>query len=149
MNKPQRKILINFIFVILITILAIIGMINFKDWISHTESMRAMDNLSDLVFQYREKQGLVPSDSYMESIKTTLPGLVRLGEINYRARWIDFESTKDEILAYVEKDYHSFIIKDGYIVLFLSGSVEYKPREEFEALLAKQQTPIEIEMTNK
>jgi len=149
MNKRQQKTLINFISVILVTTLVIVGMINVKDWISHTESMRTMNHLSGIIFEYREKRGLVPSESYIASVEMGLPGFVRLGELHYRAQWIDIESTEDEILAYVEKDYHSFIIRDGYIVLFLSGNVEYKGKEEFRTLLAKQQTPLEIEMTGK
>jgi len=91
----------------------------------------------------------VPPESYVDSIRGKLEGNVRLGNLHYRALWIDFEATEDEILAYVEKDYHSFILGHGFVVLRLDGHVEWMEKKQFDALMAKQQSLMEIEMLRK
>ena len=143
MNRRQKVILTNFIIVIVGTAIAIVAMINFKNWVNHSEAMRAMKHLSKIVLQYRQEHGLVPSESYVDSIKGRLEGYARLGDLQYRARWIDFESTPDEILAYTEKKYRSLLVGKGYIVLRLDGRVQWMGKQEFETLLAKQQTTME------
>ena len=142
MNKRQRTILIDITIVIVVTAVAAIAMINFKDWINRSEAMLAMEHLGRIVLQHRKDYGSVPSQSYVDSIIEDLPGYVRLGKPNYRARWIDYESTPDEILAYTEKNYHSIIGK-GFVVLRLDGRVEWMSTQEFEALLAAQKSPME------
>ena len=149
MNRRQKNILRNFIFVIIITIIAILAMINFKDMINRSEAMRAMRNLGQIVLRYREEHGSVPPESYVHRIKGNLEGYVRLGDLKYRARWIDFDSSPDEILAYSEKKYHSSLLLNGFIVLRLNGKVEWINSKSFEALLAQQQSQMEIEMTRK
>jgi hypothetical protein len=106
-----------------------------------------MDQLGQVILKYRKEQGAVPSQSYVYSIIEELQGSVRLGKPKYRALWIDFESTPDEILAYTEKNYVSLLGK-GFIVLRLDGRVEWMKKQEFERLLAQQQSPDEIEMTD-
>jgi len=123
-------------------------MINFKDWINRSEAMRAMEHLARIVRQYRKDRGVVPPESYIDSIKESLEGHVRLGKLNYRAQWLDLESTPDEILAYAEKNYHSLIGK-GFVVLRLDGRVEWMHKKVFENLLAQQQSPVEIQMMQK
>ena len=81
--------------------------------------MRAMEQLSREVFKYREDQGILPPESYIASIKKNLEGWVRLGNLQYRARWIGPEATDDEVLAYTEKQYRSSLLSDGYVVLRL------------------------------
>ncbi len=147
MNKRQRHIIINFITVIAITFLAIIVLINFKDWVNYSEAMRAMEDLSDRINTYRQRSGGVPPESYVERIKEKLKGAPRFGNLKYRARWIDIDSTDDEILAYSERDYHSFFVRSGYIVLRLGGTIEYMEKAEFRKLLDTQQSQLEKEMT--
>lgn len=139
----------NIITVLTITSIAVVAMINFRDWVNHSEAMRAMEHLGQKVLKYREEHGSVPPKSYVDGIKNKLRGHVRLGDLQYRALWIDFESTQDEILAYVEKKYHSFVLSDGSIVLRLDGRVEWMEKQQFKALLAQQQSPMEIEMLRK
>ena len=79
----------------------------------------------------------------------TLQGSARLGKLNYRARWIDFESTGDEVLAYTEQNYRSPFLTSGYLVLRLDGRVHWMRKKDFRALLAQQQSKIEIQMTPK
>ena len=143
MNRQQKRIVANFITVILLTIAAVVAMVHLKDWVNRSEAMRAMTQLGQEVCKYRKANGAVPPESYIDSIKKTLQGHARFGGFNYRARWIDFESSNDEILAYIEQDYHTFIFKKTVLVLRLNGVVEWMDRQEFETLLAKQQTPLE------
>ena len=124
-------------------------MINFKDWVNRSEAMRAMKHLGQIVLQYRKDYGSVPPESYVNSIKENLEGHVRLGNLQYRARWIKFESSPDEILAYTEKKYRSLIIGKGFVVLRLDGRVEWMDKQDFETLLSQQQSPMESEMMQK
>jgi type II secretory pathway pseudopilin PulG len=145
MNRRQKSILINFITVIVITAAAVVAMVNFKDWVNRSEAMRAMEQLGQVVLWYRKDRGSVPPESYVNGIKENLQGYVRLGTLQYRAQWLDFDSSPDEILAYTEKKYRSVIGK-GFIVLRLDGRVEWMEREPFKTLLAQQQSPEEIEI---
>jgi len=151
MNKRQRAILVDFITVIVITAIAVVAMINFKDWVNRSEAMRAMEHLRQRIKQYRQGHGSVPSGSWVDGQVESLPGSARLGSLRYRARWITFESSPDEILAYAEANYNSLLIGKGYIVLRLGavlsdkGRVEWMGKQEFEALLAQQQSPEETE----
>ena len=149
MNKHQRVILIKFATVIVVTAIAVVAMINVKDWINRSEAMRAMEHLGQRVLEYRKAYGSVPPESYVTNIKETLEGHVRLGNLQYRARWIDFESTPEEILAYAEQKYPSSLLNDGFVVLRLSGRVEWLGKQEFEKVLARQQSQKEIEMFQK
>ena len=146
MNKRQKAILVKFITVIVITAVAVVAMINFKDWVNRSEAMRAMEQLGQIVLQYRKNHGSVPPKSYIDGIKEDLEGHVRLADRRYRARWLDLESTPDELLAYTEKKYHSLLAGKGYVVLRLNGRVEWMGKREFEALLAQHQSPMEIQM---
>ena len=149
MNKKQKAIIINFATVIIATIIAVAAMINVKDWVNRSEAMRAMEHLSQIVLQYQKENTYVPPESYVDKIKEELEGSARLGNLNYRARWIDLDSSPDEILAYAQKNYTSFIGGNGYIVLRLDGRVEWMDKETFETLLARQQKPLEIETLQK
>ena len=148
MNKRQKTILMDFAIVIVVTAVAVLAMINFKDWVNRSEAMRAMKQLGRIVLQYRKDRGSVPPESYVDRIKENLEGHVRLGNLRYRAQWIDLESSSDEILAYTEKNYRS-LIGNGFVVLRLDGSVEWMEKKEFQNLLAQQQNPTEIEMLQK
>ncbi len=149
MNKRQKTILIDFTAVIVATAIAVVAMINFKDWINRSEATRAMQQLGKIVLQYRKDHGSAPPESYVDRIRENLEGHVRLGSLQYRARWIDFESTPDEILAYTEKNYHSLLFGKGFIVLRLNGTIEWMEKQQFETLLAQQQSQIEKELTQK
>ena len=149
MNRRQRAILIDFTIVITITAVAVAAMINFKDWVNHSEAMRAMEQLGQEVLRYREEHGSVPPESYIDGIKEKLEGYVRLGELRYRALWIGFEATPDEILCYAERNYHSILLSDGVIVLRLDGRVEWMGKKDFDAILARQQSPGEVQMLRK
>jgi hypothetical protein len=149
MQRRQKAILINFTIVITITIISVVVMVNVKDIINRSESLRAMNQLSKIVLEYKDKYGLVPPESHIEKIKINLEGAVRLGNLRYRSRWLDTNSGPDVILAYVEKKYSSPFVADGYILIRLNGKVERMSKKEFSSLLAKQQKPIEAEEMGK
>ena len=146
MNRRQKAILTNIITVIIITVLAVVAMINFKDWVNRSETVRAMEYLGKITMQYRKEHGSVPPQSYVDRVEEDLPGGVRLGSLQYRGLWISFESPGDEILAYAEKKYPSSFLHNGFVVLRLDGRVEWMGEEEFKKLLAKQQSPMERQM---
>jgi len=140
--------LFEFITVMVFTAVAVVAMINFKDWVNRSEAMRAMEQLGQRVLQYRKERGSVPHKSYVDNIKEDLEGWIRLGDLQYRGRWVNPESTPDEILAYTEKKHSTSLLSSGFIVLRLDGRVEWMGRQEFETLLAGQQSPMEIELGN-
>lgn len=146
MYKRQKAILIKFIVVIHITVIAIVAMVNFKDWINRSEALLAMEHLGKIITEYRDEYGSAPSQSFIDRIEEKLPGFIRLGNLQYRARWLDFEPADDEILAYTEKKYNSLLFKGGYIVLRLNGETEWMDKEQFESLLESQQTTMEKQM---
>jgi len=149
MYKHQKAVIRNFIFVTSLTIIIILSMLCFKDVTNRSESIRAMNHLSKVVLDYRQQSGSVPAESYIDNVRKSLEGYVRLGKIYYRARWVTFESSNDEILAYVIKEYTPFFLDDGAIVLRLDGRVEWLAKAEFESILADQQSAMELEVLGK
>ena len=150
MNRQQKVTLIKFITVILATAIAVAAMLNIKDWVNRSEAMRAMKHLGQKILEYRKTYGSVPPESFVTNIKQSLEGYVRLGDLQYRGRWIDLESMPEEILAYSEKKYPSSLLLDnGFVVLRLSGHVEWLGTKQFRKVLAKQQSQKEIEMLQK
>lgn len=145
MGPRQKAIIKNFATVIVATAIVVVAMINFKDWVNRSEAMRGMRHLGQIVASYRQEHGSIPPESYIDGVKKALEGSVRLGSLRYRARWVTFEATPDEILAYAEKRYRSLILSRGYIVLRLDGRVEWIEKNEFETLLTQQQSQFEIE----
>jgi len=136
----------NFVIVMTGTLLSVVGMVELKNRINRSEAMRAMENLGQIVSDYKAKNGSIPPESHIEGIKKSLEGHVRLGSLQYRARWIEFDSPPDEILAYVRKSYHSLFSKPGAIVLRIDGSVQWMNKKDFDKLIALQQSPLEVEM---
>jgi hypothetical protein len=149
MNRQQKVTLIKFITVILVTAIAVTAMINIKDWVNRSEAMRAMEHLGQKILEYRKAYHSVPPESFVTNIKESLEGYVRLGNVQYRGIWIDPESTPEEILAYAEKKYPSSLLDDGFVVLRLSGQVEWLGTKQFRKVLAQQQSQKEIEMLQR
>ncbi len=146
MQKRQRQIIANFVIVIAVTVGSVVAMINFKDMVNRSEAVRAMEALGKQVIAYRQQYGAAPAESYVDSIRDSLPGSARLGDLQYRAQWIGFGSSDDTILAYTRKTYSTSFLEDGAVVLRLGGTVEWMAAREFEPLLNKQQKAEEREM---
>ena len=149
MTKLQKRILANFVVVMIITVAAVVGMVELKNQVNCSEATRAMESLGRVVSDYKQKNGSVPPESYVDGIIKTFEGQPRLGNLNYRARWIRFDSPPDTILAYAREDYRSLFFRPGVIVLRFDGRVEWMDKASFDKLIASQQTPMELEMTPK
>ena len=174
MNKRQKSILLEIITVIVVTAIAIIAMLNVRGYVNRREAKLAMTILGDRIRQYRAASGLAPPENWVDRQRENLPGEVRLGELNYRGRWIDIGSGPNEILAYAEHKSRSFFKEDGYFVLRLSEvlpqdssaartvdksdegqgpgellNIEWMETEDFKSTLAEQQSQKEIEFLNK
>ena len=149
MTKLQKRILANFVAVLLITATAVVGMVELKNIVNRSEAMRAMESLGRVVGDYKQKNGSVPPESYVDGITKSLEGQLRLGNLCYRAQWIAFDSPPNTILAYTREDYRSLFSSPGAIVLRLDGRIEWMDKASFDKLIAGQQTPLELEMTPK
>jgi len=154
MNRRQKTILIEITTILVITLTATVLMFNLRDYVNRREARLAITILGNRIRQYRAENGLVPPEHWVNTQRENLPGEVRLGEFHYRARWIDFESSPDEILAYTEQKSRSFIFKDGFFVLRLKEAlsteatdvnIEWMETEKFKTTLAQQQSQMEIE----
>jgi hypothetical protein len=149
MNKRQKWALTNFVLVVIVTAAVVAGMVELKNWVNRSEAIHALEQLQKAVAEYKQKNGSVPPESYVDGIIKTFEGQPRLGNVNYRARWIQFDSPPETILACVRKNYHSFLSHPGAIVLRLDGRIEWMDKASFDKLIASQQTPLELEMTPK
>lgn len=149
MNKRQKGTLFEVATVVTITLIAVLAMINFKDYINRSEAIGAMRELGEIVRQYQLEHGKVPSESVFLRAKDVVKGSVRLPGVTYRGLWIDFEAEPNDILAYSENNYPASLLDDGYVVLRFDANAVWMGKAEFEALLAEQQSEIEIEMTRK
>ena len=150
MIRRQKILLRNAIVVIAITTIAVVAMINLKDLVNRSEAIEAMKDLGQKIKKYQNDDQnphhLVPSKSYVDGIKGNLKGQARFGDLQYRALWIEPGSTPDEVLAYTERNFRSFLVGKGYVVLRLDGRVEWMNKQQFEALLPEQQRRMEAEM---
>jgi hypothetical protein len=148
-NRRQRTLLIESILVLAATTAAVIGMMHLKDHVNRSEAIRAMEGLGKLVLEYRKEHGSLPPQSYVDSVKGDVEGAVRMGSVRYRALYIGLDAPDDTILAYSEKRHPSSLLKDGYVVLRLSGTVEWMPTADFTRLFAQQRTPAEPELPER
>jgi len=154
LKKRQKIILRDFVTVVVITAIVVFAMIVFKNFVNRSETMRAMEHLRRGIKQYRDEHGSVPPQTWVDRQRENLPGDIKLGNLQYRARWITFESGPDEFLAYAEASYNLPVGK-GYIVLRLGavlrddGHPEWIEGKEFKRLLAQQQSPEEIQILQK
>jgi hypothetical protein len=149
MNNRQKALLTESVLVLAATIGAVLGMMHLKDYVNRSEALRAMDQLGRRVLEYRRQHGSLPPESFLASIKDDLEGAVRMGNVKYRALYLGLDAPADTILAYSERHYSSSFVQDGYVVLRLSGKVEWLPTAQFAALFATQRTPAEADVPGK
>ena len=143
MNRRQRALLIESAIVLIGTVAAVVGMVQLKDYVNRSEAMRAMTQLGRRVLDYRKQHGSLPPQSFVDSVKGDVEGAVRLGNVNYRARWIGLDAPSDTILAYSQKRLASSFFKDGYVILRLDSTVEWLPINQFTTLFAAQRAAAE------
>ena len=146
LNSRQRSIVNNFLFVITVTIAAVLFIIVLREYVNRTEATRAVEHLGKIVLKYREEKGFVPPESYILGVKVKLEGSARIGNLHYRALWIDSECGNDEILAYTRTGGNAIFLGSGFVVLRLDGSVEWMKEKDFKELFTRQQDPMEVQM---
>lgn len=149
MDRRQKAILIEVALVLIVTLIAVIGMINFKDYINRSESIKVMQQGGRTVAEYRRQHNRVPSESIFLREMRKIKGAARLPGVVYRGLWIDMEAEPNDILAYAKKNYPASLLDDGYVVLKVDANAVWMDGDEFEALLAEQQSEVEIEMTRQ
>jgi len=148
-NRRQKAVLTESVIVLVATAGAVVGMMQLKDYVNRSEAMRAMSQLGTQVLEYRRQHGSLPPQSFVDDAKGEVEGAVRMGNVVYRALWIGPDAPGDTILAYSQKRLPSSFLKDGYVVLRLSGAVEWMPTSQFAALFAKQRAPTEPDLSQK
>jgi hypothetical protein len=139
MNKRQKWVLIKFTAVLLITLGAVAAIAELKNGVNSAEAMRAMEHLGKIVSEYKQKNGYVPPESFVDNLKESLVGQARLGDLHYRARWLDADSTPDTILAFTRSGSGSLFFKPEVIVLLYDGKVQRMNEKSFDKLFARQQ----------
>jgi len=148
MNRRQRAVLTESVIVLVATAAAVVGMMQLKDYVNRSEAMRAMTQLGTQILEYRQQYGSLPPQSFVDDAKGEVEGAVRMGNVVYRALWIGPDAPADTILAYSQKRLPSSFLKDGYVVLRLSGAVEWMPTPQFVARFPKQRAPTEPNLPN-
>jgi hypothetical protein len=143
MNRRERALLIESVIVLVVTAAAVIGMMHLKDYVNRSEAMRAMTQLGGRILEYRRQYGSLPPQSYVDSIKGSVEGAVRIGNVRYRALYIGLDAPDGTILAYSHKRHPSSFLQDGYVVLRLDGAVEWIPTKQFANLFATQRAAAE------
>ena len=141
MNKRQKWTLIKFMAVLLITMAAVAAIAELKNVNNRAEATRAMEHLGKIVSDYKQKNGYVPPESFVDNLKESLVGQARLGDLHYRARWLDADSTPNTILAFTRSGSSSLFFKPEMIVLLYDGKVQLMDEESFNKSFARQQKP--------
>ena len=90
-NKRQRAILIEVAFVLIVTLIAVVGMINLKDYVNRSESIAAMQQVGQIVSEYRRQRNTNPSETTVLREMRNIKGAVRLPGMVYRDFLIDLE----------------------------------------------------------
>ncbi len=147
LNKRQKSLIWNLVAVTAVTFGFVILLMNLKDSVNKSEAISSMKALSSILLEYRKQTGALPPESYVDDIVKQI-GAVRIGKLNYRARWIKWHAPRDSIVVYSEKIYKS-IVRSGYVVMFLDGRVEFMSSRDFEPILARQQSEAELEYIQK
>ncbi len=99
MNKAQKRLIMNLVGTAVVVAIFIVAFGIFKDYVNRSESIRAFNQLGRNILEYRKQNGLLPSESSIESLKRQIEGAVRMGNIVYRAQWITLGSPPDTIVA--------------------------------------------------
>jgi len=127
----KKRLLIDVGVVLVITAVAVAGMIHFKDYINRREALLAVEQLGEKILTYRDTQGSFPPEETVQALVNQVSGGARVGRLTYRAPWITPESKPDALLAFTQQDYKSLIVRDGYILLHLDGSVQWLNTPQF------------------
>lgn len=143
MNRRQILIIRHILTVMIVTVLFIFGLINLRDVINRSECIREMGELGKAIAAYRQKNGSLPPES---AIRPLIANFARIGALEYRARYVLYDSPADTILAYTRQKSTSLLVKSGYVILQLDGQVKWLTPQEFEKLFDEQENWRNVEL---
>lgn len=118
MNTRQKSLTKKIILVIVLTFIFISAMTCYKDIVNKNEAMKSCNIVSSKIAEYKSTVGSLPPIDFVNNLIHNL-GLVRIGNVEYRARWMEPDSPEDSILLFSKKDYRTLLVKPGYVVLTL------------------------------
>ncbi|MCD4830413.1 MAG: hypothetical protein K8R02_01235 [Anaerohalosphaeraceae bacterium] len=148
MESKQKRLLKKIMVVSVFTIIMVLGLTTLRNYINRSEAVRAMDLLGREALTYRKNYGSLPSESHIKKFLDRIQA-VRVGNMSYRAIWIEYGSDPDRtVLAYAKKSYE-WPLQPGYVVLWLNGKTQWLAAEEFEPILRSQQQKIEMDLLQK
>jgi hypothetical protein len=127
----KKKVLIDVMVVLVITAVAVVGIIHLKDYINRRDALLAVEQLGEKILAYRKSLGSLPPEGTVQALMSEVSGRTRLGRFTYRAPWITPQSEPDTLLAFTQQDYSSPIVNNGYIVLRLDGTVQWMDAKQF------------------
>ena len=143
MNRRQKLIIRDFCTVLALTLVALVAMISFKNYVNRSEAIKAMREIAAFTSNYKASHGSIPSESIVESVRLETLGSVRLNSFRYRGPWIQIDSDPNEILAYAKSKKGIFVPETLYITLDLCGNVTIIKEEEFLSKMNTQFTQAE------
>ena len=135
MNRRQKRLIVEASLVVSLTALAVVAMVNLKDWINRREALLAMKQLSEKIQAYKQTYGTVPPEQTVLLWTDSVSGRARLGKLTCRNDPVTVEVDPNAILAYTQQRYRSLLVHDGYIVVRVNGSVAWMTPPEFQTAL--------------
>jgi hypothetical protein len=142
-NKRQLIIIRHFLSVIIVTLVVVFGLMNLRDMINKSESLREMGELGKAVKDYHKKNGSFPPESWIKPLENNF---ARLGNLNYRAQQVFFDSPPETILAYNKYRSYAIFVPSGYAILQVDGQVKWMLLKEFDKVFAQQEKDQELEL---
>jgi hypothetical protein len=143
LNKRQISVIRHFLIVIVVTLLFVFGLINLRDGLNRSEMQREMEVLGASIKDYRQKNGSLPSESW---IRGQVQNFARLGSLEYRAKSILYDSPPESIVASCLQNSYSMLVKKAYIVLRLDGSIEWLAPDIYSRMVKEQETATQDEL---
>jgi hypothetical protein len=143
LNKRQLSVIRHFLVVIVVTLLFVFGLINLRDSLNRSEMNREMEVLATSIKDYRQRNGSLPSESW---IRTQVQSFVRLANLEYRAKSVLYDSPPETIVASCMQNSYSMLVKKAYIVLRLDGSVEWLAPDVYAKAIKEQDIATQNEL---
>jgi hypothetical protein len=140
-NKRQLFIIRHFLSVIIVTLVVIFGLMNLRDVINKSESLREMGEFGKVIKNYRSKNGSFPPESWVKPLESNF---ARLGNLKYRAQQIFYDSPPETILAYNKHRSYAIFVPSGYVILQIDGQVKWMSLKQFDEVFAQQEKAREL-----
>jgi hypothetical protein len=142
-NRRQLFIIRHFLSVIIVTLLFVFGLMNIRDVINKSESLREMGEFGKAIKDYRTKNGSLPPESWTKPLESSF---ARLGNLKYRAQQIFYDSPPETILAYNKHRSYALLVPSGYAILQVDGQVKWMPLKQFNEVFAQQEKDRQLKL---